>query len=136
MTKPNGFYIMRIWLTILFSFLLITAGFAQTNNAPYSIHAIGNITDNIINRTSGLASTGLAYRNNRNIISNNPAALSALDNSFFIGEIGVNGKYVDYSGTPVSQTNHTFHRYHLQKICNRNKNYQALGICCWAGSLQ
>lgn len=107
MTKPNLIYIMRLWLTISFSFTLIEAGFAQTNNAPYSIHAIGNITDNIINRTSGLASTGLAYRNNRNIISNNPAALSALDNSFFIGEIGINGKYVDYSGTPVSETNHT-----------------------------
>src|SRR5664279_4143298 len=107
MTKPNGTYSMRIWLTISFSFLLTAAGFAQTNNAPYSIHAIGNITDNIINRTSGLASTGIAYRNNRNIISNNPAALSALDNSFFIGEIGVNGQYVDYSGNPVSQTNHT-----------------------------
>ena len=107
MTKPNGFSCMRIWLTTIFFLLMISTGFAQTNNSPYSIHAIGDITDNIINRTSGLASTGLAYRNNRNIITNNPASLSALDNSFFIGEIGVNGKYVDYSGTPVSQTNHT-----------------------------
>jgi hypothetical protein len=107
MTKPTGLPFMRIWLTISFSSLLISAGFTQTNNSPYSIHAIGDLTDNIINRTSGLASTGLAYRNNRNIITNNPAALSALDNSFFIGEIGLNSKYVDYSGTPVSQTNHT-----------------------------
>ena len=107
MTKPSGFNFMRIRLTIACSFFLISAGLAQTNNSPYSIHAIGDITDNIINRTSGMASTGLAYRSNRNIISNNPAALSALDNSFFIGELGVNGEYVDYSGNPVSQTNHT-----------------------------
>src|SRR5450432_154931 len=106
MTKPNGFSFQRLWFTIIFSFLLISMGFSQTNNQPYSTHAIGDITDNIINRTSGLASTGIAYRNNRYLITNNPAALSALDNQFFTGEIGVNGQYVDYSGAPVSETNH------------------------------
>ncbi|HEY4935319.1 MAG TPA: hypothetical protein VII44_01990, partial [Puia sp.] len=72
MTKPNGFPFMQIWLTIFFSVLLISTGFAQTNNSPYSIHAIGDITDNIINRTSGMSSTGIAYRNNRYLITNNP----------------------------------------------------------------
>ena len=118
MTKPNGFSFMRIWFTIGFSILLISTGSAQTNNQPYSIHAIGDITDNIINRTSGLASTGLAYRNNRYIITNNPASLSALDNQFFCGEIGVNGQYIDYTGNSVSPTNHqssdiTFKRFAL-----------------------
>ena len=106
MTKPNCFSFTRIWLTVIFSVLLISAGFTQTNNQPYSIHAIGDITDNIINRTSGLGSTGVAYRNNRYIITNNPASLSALDNQFFAGEVGVNGQYVDYSGNGVSQTSH------------------------------
>jgi hypothetical protein len=118
MIKPNGFSFMRIWLTIIFSVLLISAGLAQTNNQPYSIHAIGDLTDNIINRTSGLASTGIAYRNNRYLITNNPASLSALDNQFFAGEIGVNGQYIDYSGNSVSPTNHqssdiTFKRFAL-----------------------
>jgi hypothetical protein len=118
MIKPNGFSFMRIWLTIIFSVLLISAGLAQNNNQPYSIHAIGDLTDNIINRTSGLASTGIAYRNNRYLITNNPASLSALDNQFFAGEIGVNGQYIDYSGNSVSPTNHqssdiTFKRFAL-----------------------
>jgi hypothetical protein len=118
MTKPNGFSFQRLWFTIIFSFLLISMGFSQTNNQPYSIHAIGDITDNIINRTSGLASTGIAYRNNRYLITNNPASLSALDNQFFAGEIGVNGQYIDYTGNAVSQTNHqssdiTFKRFAL-----------------------
>jgi hypothetical protein len=118
MTKPNGFSFMRIWLTAVFSVLLVSTGFTQTNNQPYSIHAIGEITDNIINRTSGLGSTGLAYRNNRYLITNNPASLSALDNQFFAGEIGVNGQYIDYSGNGVSATNHqssdiTFKRFSL-----------------------
>jgi hypothetical protein len=116
MPNPNGISFMRIWLTITFSVMLVLAGFGQNNNSPYSIHALGDLTDNIINRTSGLASTGLAYRNNRNLITNNPASLSALDNQFFIGEVGVNSKFVDYSGNAVSQTNHqssdiTFKRF-------------------------
>ena len=118
MAKPNGFTSLRIYLTIVLTVLLITSAYSQTNNQPYSIHAIGDITDNIINRTSGMASTGLAYRNNRYIITNNPASLSAMDNQFFAGEIGVNGQYIDYSGNGVSATNHqssdiTFKRFSL-----------------------
>jgi hypothetical protein len=109
---------MRIWFTILFSVLLITMGYAQNNNSPYSIHAIGDITDNFVNRTTGLGSTGIAYRSNRYLLTNNPASLSGLDNQFFAGEIGVNGQFVDYSGNAVSETNHqssdiTFKRFQL-----------------------
>jgi len=106
MTQPNGFSFLRIRLAVVFSVLLISAGNAQTNNSPYSVHGIGDITDNLINRTSGLSSTGIAYRSNRNLITDNPASLSALDNQFFIGEIGINSKYVNYTGGPVSQTEH------------------------------
>ncbi len=118
MTKPNGFASLRLYITIVLTVLFIASGYPQTNNQPYSIHAIGDITDNIINRTSGMASTGLAYRNNRFIITNNPASLSAMDNQFFAGEIGVNGQYIDYSGNGVSVTNHqssdiTFKRFTL-----------------------
>src|SRR3982751_3845051 len=118
MTKPNGFTFLRIFLSIALTVLLMVSGYTQTNNQPYSIHAIGDITDNIINRTSGMASTGLAYRNNRYIITNNPASLSAMDNQFFAGEIGINGQYIDYSGNGVSPTNHqssdiTFKRFSL-----------------------
>ena len=92
MTKPNGFIFLQLGFTVVLTVLLIASGYSQTNNQPYSIHAIGEITDNIINRTSGMASTGLAYRNNRYIITNNPASLSAMDNQFFAGEIGINGQ--------------------------------------------
>src|ERR1700704_6157360 len=125
MTKPNGFTSLRIYLTIVLTVLLTASGYSQTNNEPYSIHAIGDITDNIINRTSGMASTGIAYRNNKFLITNNPAALSGLDNQFFTGEIGVNGQYIDYSGTGVSTTNHqssdiTFKRFALGTKIFRN----------------
>jgi hypothetical protein len=127
MTKPNGFYILFTRLSILLSVLFNSAVFGQTNNSPYSIHAIGDITDNIINRTSGLSSTGIAYRNNRNLITNNPAALTALDNQFFVGEIGVNGQYINYSGDPVSQTAHQSSDITFKRISFGTKIFRNLG---------
>lgn len=95
---------MRIFLTLLFSVVMLANASAQTNNSPYSINGIGDLEDGFVNRTSGLASTGIAYRDNRYMITNNPAALSALDNQFFAGEIGIVGQYINYSGSPVSPT--------------------------------
>ena len=96
---------MRIFLTIFFFGCFIFKTEAQTNNSPYSIAGIGDLNDSYLNRTTGLGSTGIAYRSNRSMISNNPASFSALENQFFMGEIGVRGKYIGYSGQPVSQTN-------------------------------
>jgi hypothetical protein len=107
MIKPNGFSFMRIFLTILFSVLLLCKGHAQNNNSPYSLLGIGDLEDGFANRTSGLSSTGIAYRSSRNLITNNPASLSALENQWFAGEIGIKGKFVSYSGNPVSTTNST-----------------------------
>ena len=107
MIKPNGSSFMRIFLTILFSVLLLCKGHAQNNNSPYSLLGIGDLEDGFANRTSGLSSTGIAYRNSRNLITNNPASLSALENQWFAGEIGIKGKFVSYSGNPVSTTNST-----------------------------
>jgi hypothetical protein len=64
---------------------------SQTNNSPYSVLGIGDIEDNYFNRTNGLANTGFAYRNNRSLVNNNPASLTALENQWFIGEIGLRG---------------------------------------------
>ncbi len=102
MIKPGPSSFMRMNLTILFSMVLLGEVSAQNNNSPYSINGIGDLEDGFLNRTTGLSSTGIAYRNNRYIIMNNPASLSALDNQFFAGEIGVTGDYINYSGNPVS----------------------------------
>ncbi|HEX4850081.1 MAG TPA: hypothetical protein VFV08_04700, partial [Puia sp.] len=52
------------------------------------------------------------------LISNNPASFSAMDNQFFAGEIGIRGKFVNYTGTPIDPTNNsstdiTFRRFAL-----------------------
>jgi hypothetical protein len=75
---------------------------AQGNFSPYSQFGIGDIDDNSYNRTSGMANTGLAYRSNRFLINNNPAALSALTNQYLIVEMGIRGSLINYYGQPVN----------------------------------
>jgi hypothetical protein len=74
---------------------------AQGNFDPYSQMGIGTLEHSFYNRTSGMANTGVAYRNNRYIISNNPAAYSALSDQFFTVEMGLRGSVINYYGTPV-----------------------------------
>jgi hypothetical protein len=80
---------------------------AQTNNSPYSALGIGDIQDNFFNRTSGMASTGIAYRNSRFLINNNPASFSAQDNQFFGGEIGGRALLINYHGSSVNPGQNT-----------------------------
>jgi len=106
----------RIPGIFLLIFSLVNLVSAQTNNSPYSVLGIGDIEDSYFNRTNGMASTGIAYRSNRNLIDNNPASFSALDNQWFIGELGIRGKYINYSGKPVDPSNNrsfdiTFRRF-------------------------
>src|SRR5882724_9899656 len=76
--------------------------FAQNVSSPYSIIGIGDIEDSWFNRTSGMANTGIAYRNNTYIILNNPAAISELQDQLFIVELSARGKFVTYSGKDVT----------------------------------
>ena len=90
-------------VTILITFLTASTigAWAQGNNSPYSQLGLGDIEDGFYNRTSGMANTGIAYRNNRFLINNNPASFSALPDQYFSVETGLRGSIVNYYGTPV-----------------------------------
>ena len=75
---------------------------AQNVSSPYSIIGIGDIETSYFNRTSGMANTGIAYRNNRYIILNNPASLSDLQNQLFLVELAGRGKFVNFTGSGIS----------------------------------
>jgi len=76
--------------------------YSQNTNSPYSILGIGDIENNYYNRTSGMANTGLAYRNDKYAINNNPASYSALQRQFFAFEITGRGQFVNYTGAPLN----------------------------------
>jgi hypothetical protein len=58
--------------------------YSQNVSSPYSIIGIGDIETSYFNRTSGMANTGIAYRNNKYIILNNPASLSDFQSQLFL----------------------------------------------------
>ncbi len=75
---------------------------SQTTNSPYSILGIGDIETDSYNRTGGMANTGVAYRNERFLINNNPASYTALQKQFFSFELAARGQFINYAGTPLS----------------------------------
>jgi hypothetical protein len=79
--------------------------FSQNMNSPYSVYGIGDIDFRAYNRTSGMASTGLALSSSFYLIDNNPASITGLTRSFYLADISVAGKSVKYSGDPVSAGN-------------------------------
>ncbi|HLZ86209.1 MAG TPA: hypothetical protein VKQ52_03165 [Puia sp.] len=89
---------------ILLSLLTVTSlgVMAQNNFSPYSQMGIGDVEDGFYNRTTGLGNTGIAYRSNRFLINNNPAAFSGLANQYFTMETGIRGSFIQYAGTPVT----------------------------------
>jgi len=90
----------RLYFFIL---LLLTCSgvYSQNTNSPYSILGIGDIETNYYNRTSGMANTGLAYRNDRYLINNNPASYTALQQQFFSFELSARGQFINYKGSPL-----------------------------------
>ena len=83
--------------------LVVTiATYCQNVTSPYSIIGIGDIETSYFNRTSGMANTGIAYRNNTYIILNNPASISTLQNQLFLVELSARGKIVNYTGSGIA----------------------------------
>ena len=75
---------------------------AQNVSSPYSIIGIGDIETSYFNRTSGMANTGIAYRNPNFITLNNPASLSDFQSQLFLVELSSRAKFVTYTGQSIA----------------------------------
>lgn len=97
---------MKKMVTGLFGVCIGWVGaFSQNMNNPYSVYGIGDIDNKVYNRTSGMASTGLAIKSGAFLIDNNPAALTGLTRSFYLAHASVTGKASTYAGDPIDATN-------------------------------
>ncbi len=83
---------------------LFKISYAQNNTSAYSILGIGDIENSYLDRSTGMANTGLAMASNRFLYQANPASYSYLDDKFFNVEVAARFKSVFYSGTPVVNT--------------------------------
>src|SRR5688572_8105129 len=84
---------------ILFS----TKSAAQNMTSPYTVYGIGNIEHRPYNVTSGIGGTGLALKSTYWLINNNPASIAGLYKSFYLFDIGLSGRSVQYSGDPIAE---------------------------------
>ena len=100
----------------------------QNTNSPYSILGIGDIETNYYNRTSGMANTGLAYRNDRYLINNNPASYTALQQQFFSFELSARGQFINYTGSPLNGTSASGKDFAIKRLSVATK------ITKWWGS--
>src|SRR5665647_2457530 len=75
--STHNFFIKKhyIFEAVILLFVSVKT-IAQNVSSPYSIIGIGDIENSYFNRTSGMANTGIAYRNSQYIILNNPASFS------------------------------------------------------------
>jgi len=95
------------WFFLTGFVLCANFSWAQNNTSPYSMLGIGDIESSYFNRTSGMANTGIAIRNNRYSILNNPASLTAMDDQFFSFELALRGRYINYTGADIVPGNST-----------------------------
>jgi hypothetical protein len=94
---------MQMQLRFTLFFLLICGiSQAQNTSSPYSIFGIGDIQTSAYNRTTGLGSTGIAYRSETDIIQNNPASYTALIQQYFHVEVGGRAQFSTYTGAAYS----------------------------------
>ena len=122
--------IYRRFLIYTLTGIPVSACFSQNVNSPYSVYGIGDMDYKMYNRTSGMASTGLAIPSSVFLVNNNPAGIAGLQRSFYIMNIAGTGKLMHYSGDPVDAGN------------NNNKDWWIKGVSLsakingfWAGSI-
>ena len=107
MKKRNPLTVMVLFFSII--------TYSQNVSSPYSIIGIGDIETSYFNRTSGMANTGIAYRNDKNIILNNPASLSDIQSQLFLVDLAARGKFVNFSG-PSIEANRTGKDFSVERL--------------------
>lgn len=92
----------KFYLLIFFSFITYIKISAQNNTSPYSIIGIGDIESSYLDRTTGMANTGVAISSNRFMYNNNPASYASLNDHLFYLELSTRYKGVMYSGGTIT----------------------------------
>lgn len=120
----------RIGIYFLTAIGLMNYAKAQNNNSPYSIVGIGDIEQSYFDRTTGMASTGVALSSNRFVYTANPAANAALDFHYFSIETSLRYKSVNYAGSPVLASNGNSSDLQIKKlvIAVKPKNFWAVSL--------
>jgi hypothetical protein len=109
---------IRILLVVLFISFFYTGGLhAQVTTSPYSMFGLGIPEEQSTGYSKSMGGTGIGFMSDQYINMQNPASYSGLDSLLTIFEIGVFGKYTNYSTSQESQA-----------LVNANLKYITMGF--------
>jgi hypothetical protein len=112
MQKLSRHKIFSLCLLIFYSIYLN----AQDMNTPYSVYGIGDLEHRYYNMNSGMGYTGLALKTSLQGYGNNPASLIGLDKRFFVFDLNIAGKTVNYAGNSITEDNRSNRELTIKKI--------------------
>lgn len=89
---------------------------AQNNSSPYSVLGIGNLETSSLDRYTGMANTGVALSDSRNINNSNAASLTALNEHFYTFELSGRFRQTYFSGASVVAPNNKSGDFALSRV--------------------
>ena len=100
---------------VLTSLILLISGilFAQTSDSPYSRYGIGDLSNQRFGQFQGLGNTSIGIRNSFYLNYSNPASYSAIDSLAFIWDVGVIGRYTEFSSSSANQVKSDMNLSHM-----------------------
>lgn len=96
MIKMNKLLILPLYITFL-SAIPVLAQSEGLTSSPYSLYGLGVINQTSIGRTNGMGYSGLAMKSDTEINNLNPANFALTPQNSFFYDIGIRGKYNNYS---------------------------------------
>ena len=112
----KSFSAYKYWCCLFTANVIGFYAFTQNTNNPYSVYGIGDLDNNVYNRTSGMGGTGLAIKSSVFLIDNNPAALTGLPKSFYVATLGATGRTNTFSGTPINAGNNNSKDFWIKRF--------------------
>ncbi|MCM4162464.1 MULTISPECIES: OmpP1/FadL family transporter [unclassified Arenibacter] len=106
MMKRNKLPLLALFLIFLFAIPALGQSEGLTSS-PYSLYGLGVINQTSIGRTNGTGYSGIALKSDTEINNLNPANFALIPQNSFFYDVGLRGKYNNYSNRINDETKTT-----------------------------
>lgn len=107
MMKMNKLPFLALFLTFISAIPVLGQSEGLTSS-PYSLYGLGVINQTSIGRTNGMGYSGIALKSDTEINNLNPANFALIPQNSFFYDVGIRGKYNDYSNRIYNESKTTF----------------------------
>ena len=105
---------MMLLVFVVYGYLSVQA---QSTSSPYSVFGLGSLESSSAGPFKAMGGTGIGFLSNRSVNYMNPASYSGLDSLITIFEVGLFGKYTNFSTSTENQS-----------LVNANLKYVLMGF--------